>query len=254
MKRKIFLFCSFFIVFLFCAKPVLAADCNVSFPSGNEALNNTPVPVYVSGLDCNKNYYHYRVFNDAGEQIDVGDVYFSQAPCDWRFSVSGSRTGQYEVLIFPLRSAGQRTNPICFGEFRTNSSNPTLVPLPTDVGPGGPGVINLYLACGDLPDPTCKTCIDDGDAWTALGCIPTDPAAFVAWVLARAISIGGGIAFLLMIGGGFTIMTSSGNPEQLNKGKSIITSAATGLLFIIFSVLLLKIIGIDILKLPGFAP
>ena len=121
-------------------------------------------------------------------------------------------------------------------------------PTPT---PGGPGA--TFDPCKDDPKSTeCYQCIGNGNIWTALGCIPTDPAAFVAWVLARAISIGGGIAFLLMIGGGFTIMTSSGNPEQLNKGKSIITSAATGLLFIIFSVLLLKIIGIDILKLPGF--
>lgn len=91
-------------------------------------------------------------------------------------------------------------------------------------------------------------------AWTALGCIPADPAKFVAWVLAFAIKIGGGIAFLLMLWSGFQMMTSSGDPEKLNQAKGILTSAISGLVFIIFSVLLLKIIGIEILELPGFKP
>ncbi len=128
------------------------------------------------------------------------------------------------------------------------SVNVELVPQPTlppgispAPGPGGRAAPTISF------QGKCKE--DEGE--TALGCIPTDPAAFVAWVLALAIKIGGGIAFLLMLAGGFTIMTSAGNPEQLNKGKSMITSAVSGLLFIIFSVLLLKIIGIDILGLPG---
>ena len=87
-----------------------------------------------------------------------------------------------------------------------------------------------------------------------MGCLPTDPAKFVGWLLARAIGIGGGIAFLLMIWGGIAIMTSAGDPEKLNQGKSIITSAISGLLFIIFSVLLLKIIGVDIFQLPKWGP
>ncbi|MBL7150734.1 hypothetical protein ISS86_02280 [Candidatus Microgenomates bacterium] len=90
--------------------------------------------------------------------------------------------------------------------------------------------------------------------WTALGCLPNTPEDFVAWLLSAAIKIGGGIAFLLMLGGGFTFMTSSGNPEKLNQGKEILTSAIIGLLFIVFAVFLLKIIGIDIFELPGLNP
>jgi hypothetical protein len=67
-----------------------------------------------------------------------------------------------------------------------------------------------------------------------------------------AISLGGGIAFLIMGVGAFLFITSQGNPEQLQKGKEMIVSAGAGLLFIIFSIFLLRLIGVDILKIPGF--
>lgn len=64
--------------------------------------------------------------------------------------------------------------------------------------------------------------------------------------------MGGGIAFLLSVWGGITILLAAGNPEKINEGKEIIGSAITGLLFIILSVFLLRLIGFDILQLPGF--
>jgi hypothetical protein len=87
---------------------------------------------------------------------------------------------------------------------------------------------------------------------TAIGCIPTTPQVFISWFLNKAIAIGGGIAFLLMVWGAFQIMTSSGDPEKLQEGKEIIISAGAGLLFIIFSVFILELIGVDILKIPGW--
>lgn len=88
---------------------------------------------------------------------------------------------------------------------------------------------------------------------TAIGCIPTSIGPFVDTILTRGISIGSGLAFMLMLFGAFTLITSAGNPENTKKGGEIITSAIVGLLFIIFSVFLLKIIGVDILKLEGFS-
>lgn len=87
---------------------------------------------------------------------------------------------------------------------------------------------------------------------TALGNIPTEPAALVKWILCNAVALGGGIAFLLSVWGGLTIMLAAGNPEKINEGKEIIGSAITGLLFIIFSVFLLRLIGVNILKIPDF--
>lgn len=89
---------------------------------------------------------------------------------------------------------------------------------------------------------------------TALGDIPTDPQELVKWILKYAILMGGGVAFLLCLWGGVTIVLAGGNPEKINEGKEIISSALTGLFIIIFSVFLLRLIGYDILQLPGFKP
>jgi len=98
-----------------------------------------------------------------------------------------------------------------------------------------------------------EKCTNPNDIPTSIGCIPTDPQRLVVnYILANAIKIAGGVAFLLFLWGGFTLLTSSGNPEKLNNGKEIIVSALSGLLFIIFSVYLLRVIGYDILQIPGF--
>lgn len=89
---------------------------------------------------------------------------------------------------------------------------------------------------------------------TALGCIPTeDPNQFAAWFLKLALGIGGGIAFLLIIFGTLKIITAGGSPDGIKNGSEMITSALMGLLFILFSVFLLHLIGVDILQIPGFS-
>lgn len=91
-----------------------------------------------------------------------------------------------------------------------------------------------------------------GRIYTAIGCIPvSNTPEFIAWILGWAIGIGGGIALMLIIVASFQIMTSSGNPEKVQAGKELLTSAIAGLIMLIFSVFILKVIGVDILKLPG---
>jgi hypothetical protein len=89
---------------------------------------------------------------------------------------------------------------------------------------------------------------------TAIGEIPTEPKEFVEKVFQWALGIAGGVAFLLIIFGGIRILTSTGDPETAAQGREIITSAIIGLVFIIFAVFILRVIGFDILRLPGFAP
>ena len=88
---------------------------------------------------------------------------------------------------------------------------------------------------------------------TAIGCIHTNPAELAKDILKFAIGIGGGLAFLMMLLGAFQMLTSAGNPDSLKAGQERLTSAVIGLLFVIFATLFLQIIGVDILKLPGFA-
>ena len=91
-----------------------------------------------------------------------------------------------------------------------------------------------------------------GEIDTAIGCIPTNFTLLFDKFFKLGIGIAGGTAFLLILFGGFQILTSSGNPEQLAAGRELVTSAITGLLMIIFSVFLLQVIGVDILGIPGF--
>jgi hypothetical protein len=109
--------------------------------------------------------------------------------------------------------------------------------------------------CRSDNNPTgCLSCLNTGTGvWTAVGCIQTDVGSFFSTVLKFGMGIAGGIAFLLILLGGFQILTSAGNPEQLNAGKELVGSAVTGLLLIIFSVFFLKIIGVDILGIPGWS-
>ena len=103
---------------------------------------------------------------------------------------------------------------------------------------------DVHGNCGD-------TSID-----TAIGCIPVlnndNGTSFMAFILRWAVGVGGGIAFLLILYAGFMLMTSTGNPERIKAGQELLTSAISGLILLIFSVFILKFIGIDILNLALF--
>jgi len=98
-------------------------------------------------------------------------------------------------------------------------------------------------------------CINCTGVWTAIGCVPIDknnPNGLISLILTLGLGLAGGIAFLLILFGGLQIMTSAGNPEQLNAGRELVTSAVIGLILILFSIFLLQFIGINIIGIPGF--
>lgn len=110
----------------------------------------------------------------------------------------------------------------------------------------------LFGARGVSAATTSPFCGTNGIS-TQIGCIEAgSTAGFIGQLFTLGTGIAGGIAFLLIIFGGFQILTSAGNPERLNAGKELVGSAISGLLLILFSVFLLKIIGVDILCIPGF--
>lgn len=115
---------------------------------------------------------------------------------------------------------------------------------------------NLKPLCDQLDDKyksDCWVCQQKGEIWSAIGCLPTDFSALVnKYVFTTGVGLAGGIAFIYFLYGAFLILTSSGNAEKMEEAKQIITSSLAGLILIIFSVFLLKTIGVDILKLPGF--
>lgn len=134
---------------------------------------------------------------------------------------------------------------------------PTLPPLAT-----GQPTCDLCGWCNRTtnltPPPnhqTCQTCIAQPHGYyTVFGCFSTDPTAapFVRSILTLVVGMAGGIAFIAFLAGSATVLTSTGNPEKLNNGKETIISSLIGLLLIIFSIFLLRVVGVDILKIPGF--
>lgn len=87
---------------------------------------------------------------------------------------------------------------------------------------------------------------------TAIGCIPLGEEDLATFFLRWGIGVGGGIAFLMIIFAGFQIMVSQGNPDKLKAGQELLSAAIAGLMLLIFSVFILRFVGVTILKIPGF--
>lgn len=91
---------------------------------------------------------------------------------------------------------------------------------------------------------------------TAIGCLDVlstgGPEKFLGQLLKWGVGVGGGVAFILIVYAGFMIMTAAGNPERLKAGQELMTSAISGLILLIFSIFVLRFIGIDILGLNQF--
>lgn len=87
---------------------------------------------------------------------------------------------------------------------------------------------------------------------TALGTIPIDVTNFTQKVLTIALGLAGGIALIFMVYGSIKILISSGDPKKVGDGRDIIVAAVAGLLFLIFSVLILRYVGITLLPTNPF--
>lgn len=114
------------------------------------------------------------------------------------------------------------------------------------------GLSFLLILCFlfSVVNPARAACDPDNEISTAIGCINVrGPESFIENILSLAIGIGGGIAMLLIIFGGIQVLTSAGNPDKIQAGKELITSAIQGLIIIVFSVFILRIIGVEVLKI-----
>ena len=71
-------------------------------------------------------------------------------------------------------------------------------------------------------------------------------------IITIATGVGSGIAFLFLLTGAFKLITSGGDPDSVQGAKETITGAIAGLLLIVFSVVILQVVGVQLLGLPGF--
>ena len=87
---------------------------------------------------------------------------------------------------------------------------------------------------------------------TAIGALPVDPIAFISRLFSVVLSIAGVGALITIFYSGYRLLISRGDKEMIQKARERLVAAVVGLLFIIFSMALLSIIAVDVLKIPGF--
>lgn len=108
-----------------------------------------------------------------------------------------------------------------------------------------------YFLPGDLASfNKCNNCMKDGSVWTSLGCIKAaDPYAFVGQIITWAVILGAGLATAIIGFQGLQIVMAGDDPKKVKASQEAITAAISGLLLIVFSIMLMNILGIKILNL-----
>lgn len=138
----------------------------------------------------------------------------------------------------------------------TPTAKPVYAPCVEGLNAAGNQVV--VIKPGENPDQKTidsrlKDIVTCTKVGSGIGSINTDPASFIKFLFQLILSLSGGIALLVMIRAGYKYMTSQGNAEALKSAQEEITSAVVGLLFLIFSMVLLQVIGVDVLQLPDFS-
>lgn len=125
------------------------------------------------------------------------------------------------------------------------------------------GTYKRFELCDQIIDPgmkqQCLNCMSGSTStskqpgvWTAIGCIGRDPESITKSLIQLGVGMGGGLCLITCLAGGFLLTTSEGNPKKVEEAKEMITGAIIGLLFVLFSVIILQFIGVTIFHIPGF--
>lgn len=101
----------------------------------------------------------------------------------------------------------------------------------------------------------CLTCANRGGYYSAIGCLPINDLGSFVTTLAFQIGLGlaGAFCILCMIYSAIIMQTSGGNSEAIGNAQKTLMSCLSGLALIIFSVFIIRFIGVDILRIPGFS-
>ena len=107
------------------------------------------------------------------------------------------------------------------------------------------------VCCSSPGSPFCGGNPAEGVS-TALGCLKTGSIRdFTNQILAWAAGLGAGIAFLIIVYGGFQIATAAGDPKRVKGGQELIATALGALALIVLAVVALNFVGVRILDLSG---
>lgn len=120
-----------------------------------------------------------------------------------------------------------------------------------------------FSYCEQVPSgpqrAACLQCVggaidDKGNqtkVFTALGCISVSGKELASDLVTILLGIAGGIALLAILVASFLLAISQGETQKVKSAKELITAAVSGLLFLIFSIVILEFLAVDIFKIPG---
>lgn len=209
------------------------------------SVKRPPISADHDGWHCRRNDYELIIKNESGSSPPSGTVTLSQDCSE-----------PYQSFTFPPLEAGSyllKVNdkggdftywavPFTVEVGGGTISAPVKDPEGKDAESGGGGPpVEGRNPCDTNNDGVSDTCP------TALGDISTDISSFSSQFLSIAIGIAGGIALVLLVIGSIRVLVSAGNQQALAGGRDMIIAAVAGLLFLIFSILILKFIGLKIL-------
>lgn len=173
-------------------------------------------------------------------------------------------TGTQNIVIYSDKGGRDWKAEGCFTAFSvTNDCGDLCEETKTDVAGKGTGITGNFRLCeqtgNNVDRQKCLDCVggttlggQQTGMWTAIGCIPTNAQGIITTIIQLGLGIGGGVTLLLILAGAFRLSVAQGDPKQAEEAKEQITSAVIGLLFIIFSITMLRFIGVQVLNIPGF--
>ena len=89
------------------------------------------------------------------------------------------------------------------------------------------------------------TCRERGGIYTAIGCVDPTPIGILTGLIRVAFGVTGGVALIQLIMAG--IAYQSGQEEKIQEAKKRVFATIGGLAVLVFSVLILRIIGVNVL-------
>ena len=254
----------------------LANTCQLEVQNTNReklvfANNNTSLIVVGTGIDDGGQGYSLTLNGEVKTSFteiigDFGSMGLSDGPPEFTYNL-----GPLEVKDYTLAVKQYDSNIILCSmslPIYQDGTQPTpfsqVTRPPDQDGYISSSVVDIAVTiplCDSITDPDlkskCQACEGSGTViggvWTGLGCLPTNFSGIVGSIFTLFSGLMGGLVFLCLVSNGIKIMSSRGNPEALKKGQEAITACLVGFVVLALSILFLKIVGVDILQIPGWS-
>jgi hypothetical protein len=198
-----------------------ASDCFFPEDSGPGSL---PISVEQQGVNVftasGSRATCERCFNE-GEPVSVDSTSNTMYVCD------PSQTGSRRAV--PLCNSSVIDTVACLGGANSTSQNESSQGIESQ---------NYDLCC---------QCREQGGVWTGIGCTDTTPSGLITGLIRIVYGVMGGVALVMLIYAG--VMYQTGNEANVKRARETIIQTVTGLIVLTFSILILRIIGINVLDI-----